>query len=46
MNKVRINFALTQEARDLLRDMAAAKGVSMTALLEILIREAAKKERK
>ena len=45
MEKVRINFALTQEARDTLRDIATAQGISMTAMLEIIIRQASKKEK-
>ena len=39
MEKVRINFSLTEEARNLLRDTATSKGISMTALLELMIRE-------
>ena len=45
MKKVRINFALTEEARDTLRDIAAAQGVSMTAMLEIIIRQVGKKDK-
>ena len=37
------NFKLTEEAKELLRQMATAQGISMTAMLEILIRQAAKK---
>jgi replication initiation and membrane attachment protein DnaB len=36
--KVRINFALTQEAHSLLQALAEKQGVSMNAMLEILIR--------
>ena len=46
MEKVRINFALTKEARDILRLLATVQGISMTALLEILIRESGKKEKR
>lgn len=44
MNKPKTNFTLTQEAKDLLRQMAQAQGISMTAVLETLIRQAAQKE--
>jgi uncharacterized protein (DUF1778 family) len=46
VNKVRINFALTEEARNLLRQLADAQGISMTAMLEILIRKAEKERGK
>ena len=36
--KARINFALTLEARDLLRRIADEQGLSMNAALEVLIR--------
>ena len=42
MNKPRSNFTLTEEAKALLRQMAEAQGISMTAMLEILIRQAGK----
>lgn len=35
----RLNLALTEEAFSFLRDAAAAKGISMTAVLEQMIRE-------
>lgn len=34
------NFMLTVECRDILRDMAHRQGISMAAMLEILIRKA------
>jgi len=37
------NFKLTAEAKALLRQMAEAQGISMTATLEILIRQGAKR---
>jgi uncharacterized protein (DUF1778 family) len=37
-------FRLTPEARRLLKALAQAQGLSMTGLLEVLIREAAKRE--
>lgn len=37
------SFRLSQEARDLLRQLAAHDGVSMTAVLELLIRDKARK---
>jgi predicted HicB family RNase H-like nuclease len=36
----------SQEAKTLLAAMAARRGISMSAMLEILIREAAKHEKK
>jgi len=40
------NFRLTEEAIALLDALATARGISRTAMLEIIIREAAKKESK
>lgn len=37
------NFKLTAEAKTFLRQMANEQGLSMTAVLETLIRQAAKK---
>jgi len=39
-------FRLTEDALALLDAMAQARGISRTAMLEILIREAAKREGK
>jgi hypothetical protein len=38
------SFRLTPEARRLLEALAIAKGVNLTAALEIIIRESAKRE--
>ena len=43
MVKPRSNFKLTEEAKELLRQMSTEQGLSMTAVLETLIRQAAKK---
>jgi len=40
------NFKLTAEAKAILREMAREQGISMTAVLEILIRQGAKKQEK
>ena len=40
------NFKLTEEAKNLLRQMAKEQGLSMTAVLETLIRQGAKKQEK
>ena len=45
MNRPRSNFTLTEEAKALLRQMAEAQGISMTAVLEIIVRQAAEKKR-
>ena len=45
MNRPRSNFTLTEEAKALLRQMATALGISMTAVLEIIVRQAAEKKR-
>jgi len=45
LNKPRSNFTLTEEAKALLRQMAEAQGISMTAVLEIIVRQAAEKKR-
>ena len=42
----RSNFKLTEEAKELLRRMAEEQGISMTAVLELLIRQAAKERGK
>ena len=39
-----MSFRLTPEARRLLAGLAQKKGISMTAVLEILIRKEAKEE--
>ena len=39
------NFKLTEEAKELLRQMATAQGISMTAVLEIIVRQAAENKR-
>jgi len=41
--KLHSNFKLTAEAKTLLRQMAQAQGISMTAMLEVLIRQGANK---
>lgn len=38
-----MTFRLTEEARRLLAELAARQGVDKTAMMEILIREAAEK---
>lgn len=40
------SFRISQEARDLLREIARDHGVSMTAVLELLIRDKARKVNK
>jgi predicted transcriptional regulator len=40
------NFRLTEEAIALLDALAKARGISRTAMLEIIIREAARREEK
>ncbi len=40
-NKQKTSFTLSKEARHLLVDLAAATGISQTAMLEVLIRAAA-----
>ena len=42
MIKPRSNFKLTEEAKELLRQMSTEQGLSMTAVLETLIRQASK----
>lgn len=44
MTKIRTSFALSQEALDLIKKIAEKKGISMAAVLELTIRESAKKE--
>jgi predicted transcriptional regulator len=39
-----MNFRLSDEARRLLRELAARKAVSMTDVVELAIRELARKE--
>lgn len=42
--KKKTSFQLTEEALRLLKQVADKQGISMTALLEILIRQAAKND--
>ncbi|WP_156782746.1 ribbon-helix-helix protein, CopG family [Acidihalobacter yilgarnensis] len=42
--KTHVSYRLSEEALRLLKRLAAAKGISMASVLEIAIREAAKKE--
>jgi uncharacterized protein (DUF1778 family) len=41
---VKTSFRLTPEARRLLEAVAAAKGLNLTGALELIIREAARRE--
>jgi hypothetical protein len=45
-NKPRISLTLSPEARALGEELAAARGLSLSSLLEVLIREEAKRERR
>lgn len=45
MSRKKVSFTLTPECMELLRKMAEQKGVSMAATIELLVREAAKKEK-
>lgn len=44
MNKTPTSFRLSQKAKRLIRALAKRMGVSQTAVLEILVREKAKRE--
>lgn len=37
-------FRLSEEAREILRQLSARKAISMTSVLEVLLREEAKRE--
>lgn len=45
MTKKINSFRLSDECNELLKNMAAAKGISQAAIIELLVREAAKKEK-
>lgn len=45
MTKKSNTFRLSDECNELLKKMAAAKGISQAAIIELLVREAAKKEK-
>jgi hypothetical protein len=45
MQKPISNFRLSDEARRLLRELAAALGISLTAVVELALRRLAKRER-
>ena len=40
-----ITFRLTEECRRLLADLARERGISQAAVIELLVREAARKEK-
>jgi len=45
INRVSMNFRFSTLARDLLNALAKTKGLSMTSVLEQMIREEAKREK-